>query len=107
MGADFLDRREESLYRCCGWLCEADAMRSKAVKRIANGVIGAILGFAVGAIIAVNVVITAGVDQGYQASLPEIFEENVFLGIMTVLILAAGPVLGVIIAHRLQRRSAG
>ena len=81
-------------------------MKSPAVKRVANGAIGAILGFAVGAIIAVNVVITAGVDQGYEASLPEIFEESIFLGIVTVAILAAGPVLGVIIAHRLQRRSA-
>jgi uncharacterized membrane protein len=81
-------------------------MKSAALKRMANGAIGAVLGFAVGAIIAVNVVITAGVDQGYQASLAEIFEENVFLGIVTVAILAAGPVLGVIIAHRLQRRSA-
>ena len=81
-------------------------MKSPVVKRVANGAIGAILGFAVGAIIAVNVVITAGVDQGYEASLPEIFEESIFLGIVTVAILAAGPVLGVIIAYRLQRRSA-
>ena len=81
-------------------------MKSTAVKRIANGAIGAILGFAVGAIIAVNVVITAGVDQGYQASLPEIFDESLILGIVIVSILAAGPVLGVIIANRLQRRSA-
>lgn len=81
-------------------------MKSPVAKRVANGAIGAILGFAVGAIIAVNVVITAGVDQGYEASLPEIFEESIFLGIVTVAILAAGPVLGVIIAHRLQRRSA-
>lgn len=81
-------------------------MRSPAVKRIANGAIGAIVGFAVGAIIAVNVVITAGVDQGYQASLPEIFDESLILGIVIVSILAAGPVLGVIIANRLQRRSA-
>jgi len=80
-------------------------MRSQALKRIANALIGAVLGFAVGAIIAVNVVITAGVDQGYEASLSEIFEENIFLGIVTVTILAAGPVLGVITAHRLQRRS--
>lgn len=81
-------------------------MKSPVAKRVTNGAIGAILGFAVGAIIAVNVVITAGVDQGYEASLPEIFEESIFLGIVTVAILAAGPVLGVIIAHRLQRRSA-
>jgi len=81
-------------------------MKSPVVKRVANGAIGAILGFAVGAIIAVNVVITAGVDQGYEASLPEIFDESIFLGIVTVAILAAGPVLGVIIAYRLQRRSA-
>ncbi len=81
-------------------------MKSPVVKRVANGAIGAILGFAVGAIIAVNVVITAGVDQGYEASLPEIFEASIFLGIVTVAILAAGPVLGVIIAYRLQRRSA-
>ena len=79
-------------------------MRTHALKRVANALIGAVLGFVVGAIIAVNIVITAGVDQGYQASLPEIFEESIVLGTVTVAILASGPVLGVIVAHHLQNR---
>jgi hypothetical protein len=73
--------------------------------RVTDTLAGTILGFAVGAIIAVNVVITAGVDRGYEASLPEIFEENIFLGVVTVAILAAGPVVGVLIARRIRQRA--
>jgi uncharacterized membrane protein len=82
-------------------------MKTSIRKRVTDIVVGAILGFAVGAIIAVNVVITAGVDRGYEASIPEIFEENTLLGVVTVAILAAGPIIGVIIARRLRRRSEG
>lgn len=99
--------REGSLYPYGRWLREADDMRSSIRKRVTDIVVGAILGFAVGAIIAVNVVITAGVDRGYEASIPEIFEENTLLGVVTVAILAAGPIIGVIITRRLRRRSEG
>jgi hypothetical protein len=80
-------------------------MRTTTRARVTDVVVGAILGLAVGAIIAVNVVITAGVDRGYQATIAEIFDESIILGIITVAILAAGPVVGVIAARRIRKRT--
>ena len=80
-------------------------MRTITRERITDLAVGAILGLAVGAIIAVNVVITAGVDRGYQATIPEIFDESIILGVITVAIVAAGPVVGVIVARRIRKRT--
>ena len=80
-------------------------MKTSTKARLIDTVVGAILGLAVGAIAAVNVVITAGVDRGYQASFSEIFKESIFLGVVTVAILAAGPVVGVIAARRIRKRT--
>ena len=80
-------------------------MRTSAKTLLLDTVVGAILGLAVGAIVAVNVVITAGVDRGYQASFAEIFDESLILGIVTVAILAAGPVVGVLVARRIRKRA--
>ena len=65
---------------------------------------GAILGFIVGAIVAVNVVITAGVDRGYEASLAEVFEESAVLGVAVLAILVAGPIVGVYAARRIRQK---
>jgi uncharacterized membrane protein len=66
--------------------------------------VGGIVGAIVGAIVAVNFVILVGVDQGYQASLGEVFDRSVAAGVVTLLVLIAGPVLGVAIARRQRRR---
>jgi hypothetical protein len=73
--------------------------------RIIGTLAGAIIGLVVGGIVAVNLVIFAGVDQGYEASLPEVFETNVLLGLATVAVLIAGPIVGVIVALRIRPRS--
>lgn len=75
------------------------------MRRISYAVVGAVLGFVVGVIVAINFVIAAGVDRGYESSLSEVFEANVLVGIVTVIILAAGPVVGAIIADHLRRRT--
>jgi hypothetical protein len=67
-------------------------------------VVGGAVGAIAGAIVAVNIVITAGVDRGYEATIPEIFQENLLIGTITVMTLASGPVLGVVAARRLRRR---
>jgi len=77
---------------------------SNTVRRVAETVIGAILGLVVGAIIAVNLIIIAGVERGYEASLIEVFEENALVAMSAVVILVAGPVVGVIVARRIRRR---
>ena len=86
---------------------KAHDMASNPVRRIAEGIVGAIVGFVVGAIVAVNVVITAGVDRGYEASLAEVFEENTLLGVAVVVILMAGPIVGVIGARRIRQKMDG
>lgn len=72
-------------------------------RRVVRVVFGALVGFIVGAIVAVNFVIAVGFDTGYESTIPEVFDQNLLVGMVTVLILAAGPVLGVIIAMRRPR----
>lgn len=69
---------------------------------------GGMVGGAVSAVVAVNVVIYSGIEQGYEASLVEVFQYNPIVGVVTVAILVSGPVLGVMAARRLRRnRMAG
>jgi len=72
-----------------------------------NFVIGAVLGGAVGSIVAVNITINFGPDQGYESSITDIFEHNTVVGIATVVALAAGPVFGVAIARHLRLQEGG
>jgi uncharacterized membrane protein len=71
---------------------------------MADALVGGLVGGVVGAVVAVNFVIYVGIQDGYEASLPDVFRQNVVAGIVTVLVLFAGPVLGVIVARRLRRR---
>jgi len=70
---------------------------------VADVLLGGAIGAIVGAIVAVNVVITLGIDRGYEATIPEIFRENALVGVVTVVMLASGPVLGVVAARWLRR----
>jgi hypothetical protein len=66
--------------------------------------VGGLVGGLVGAIAAVNFVIYTGIEQGYEASIGEVFQHSLIAGIVTVMILVAGPVAGVLTARRLRRR---
>jgi hypothetical protein len=68
-------------------------------------IIGGIGGGLVGGIAAVNLVIFTGIEPGYEASIPEVFRQNLFIGLLTVLLLGGGPLLGVIVARRVRRQS--
>jgi multisubunit Na+/H+ antiporter MnhB subunit len=68
--------------------------------------VGGLVGGLVGAVAAVNFVIYTGIEQGYEASLVEVFQHSLVAGIVTVMILLAGPVLGVLTARRVRRRRA-
>jgi len=68
--------------------------------------VGGLVGGLVGAVAAVNFVIYTGIEQGYEASLVEVFQHSLIAGIVTVMILLAGPVLGVLTARRVRRRRA-
>jgi uncharacterized protein YqgC (DUF456 family) len=66
--------------------------------------VGGLVGTVVGAIAAVNVIIYAGIDRGYEASIRQVFRQSTIVGVVTVLVFAAGPVAGVLVARRLRRR---
>ena len=68
--------------------------------------VGGLVGGLVGAVAAVNFVIYTGIEQGYEASLVEVFQYSLNAGIVTVMILIAGPVLGVLTARRLRTKRA-
>ena len=63
-------------------------------------VFGAVVGLVVGAIASVNVVIFSGIEDGYEATPAQVFGENALVGVIAVIVLIAGPVIGVIIAVR-------
>jgi len=67
--------------------------------------VGGLVGGLVGAVAAVNFVIYTGIEQGYEASLVEVFQHSLIAGIVTVMILV-GPVLGVLTARGLRRKRA-
>ncbi|NQV07667.1 hypothetical protein HQ535_14065 [bacterium] len=73
---------------------------------LADTLIGGAVGGVVGAIVAVNFVIFFGIDRGYEASISDVFRQSVIAGIVTVAVLLAGPVLGVVGARRLRRKRA-
>ncbi|MDH5520696.1 MAG: hypothetical protein OEZ14_09190 [Acidimicrobiia bacterium] len=68
-------------------------------------IIGSVIGGVVGAIVAVNVAIYAGPDEGYEASIRDVFEHNTIIGLVVVAILIGGPLVGIALARRLRRRS--
>jgi hypothetical protein len=79
---------------------EAPAKSGWFVDIVAGGIVGGVAG----AIVAVNFVIYAGIERGYEATIPELFRQSVVAGVITVAVLVAGPVVGVWIARRLRRR---
>jgi len=70
-------------------------------------VIGGLTGGVVGAVLAVNVVIYAGIDRGYEATIPDVFRESTVIGVVAVALLVTGPVVGVVLARRLRDRRTG
>ena len=79
-------------------------MSTGARQWIVDALLGGIAGGVVGAIVAVNLVIYSGIEGGYQASIPDIFEENVVIGVVTVAILVGGPIAGIAVARQRRRR---
>ena len=67
---------------------------------------GGLGGGIVGAIVTVNFVIYLGVEGGYEASIADVFAKSTVAGVVSVVILVAGPVGGVVVARRRRRRRA-
>ena len=71
-------------------------MSTGARQWIVDALLGGIAGGVVGAIVAVNFVI--------YSSIPDIFDENVVIGVVTVAILVGGPIAGIAVARQRRRR---
>lgn len=79
-------------------------MSSRARAWLVDIVVGGVIGGITGAIVAVNFVIFVGIDDGYEASIAEVFRQNAIAGLLTVAILGFGPVCGVVVARRTRRK---
>lgn len=66
--------------------------------------VGVLFGGVVGAIVAVNIAIFFGPDQGYQSSIGDVFSHNAIAGVAVVVALVSGPVIGVVLMRELRRR---
>jgi hypothetical protein len=73
--------------------------RGRSILRV---VVGALVGLVAGAIASINVVIFAGIEDGYEASVGEVFEQNALVGVIAALVLVAGPIAGIIVALRVR-----
>jgi hypothetical protein len=82
---------------------QSDTPRDNVRRWLFDLAAGGVLGGLFGAIVAVNVVIYSGVEGGYEASLGDVFQHSVLIGIVVMAILVACPVLGVFAARRRRR----
>ena len=64
----------------------------------------AIVGLVVGSIVAANIVIFSGVQDGYEASISDVFDHSVPVGLLVVVALAAGPIGAVVFLRRSMAR---
>ena len=69
-------------------------------------IVGGIFGGIVGAIAAVNVVIYSGIDDGYEATLGEVFDQYPVVGVIAVGLILLGPAVGIAVARYLRDRRA-
>lgn len=83
---------------------DADPKTPKFRGWLVDLAVGGIAGALVAAVIAVNFVIFIGVERGYESSLGEVFEHSLVAGIVTVMMLVAGPIVGVLAARRRRAR---
>lgn len=85
---------------------EAVAGTSKHSVRdwVVDVALGSVVGALIGGIVAVNVVIFSGIDDGYQASIGDVFSDNPIIGVLTVAILVAGPFAGIVMMRRRRAR---
>jgi len=71
---------------------------------IIDVIVGGIAGAVVGAIVAVNIVIYSGIDDGYEATLGDVFDQYPVVGVLAVAILLLGPLAGIGAARFLRGR---
>ncbi len=63
---------------------------------------GALCGLVVGVIVVLNLNILAGLEDGYASTPRQVLDMSALLALAEIMLLIAGPVLGALIAVRLQ-----
>lgn len=66
--------------------------------------VGGMIGLVLGWIAALNLLIYAGTERGYETSLASVFDQQPVVGVAAVALLVVGPVVGVAIARRTRSR---
>jgi hypothetical protein len=61
-------------------------------------VIGGLVGTVVGGILALNLIIFAGTDRGYEAGIGELLAERPLVAAIALAILAVSPIVGIVLA---------
>lgn len=77
--------------------------RASLIGWVVDVTLGSVAGFIVGAILAVNIVIFSGVDDGYQASVRQVFSQKPLAGVLAGLVLILLPLVAVIGLRRVRR----
>ena len=72
-----------------------------------RGLLGAIAGYVVALVVAVNVAIFGGAEQGYETPITELMRSRPLLAVVVIVLLIAGPVIGAWIVVRSPGRSSG
>jgi len=83
---------------------DAVGVGAKSVGRVIDLLVGGLVGLVIGWVAALNLVIYAGTERGYETSLATVFDHQPFVGVAAVALLVAGPVVGVAIARRTRFR---
>lgn len=63
-------------------------------------VIGALVGTVIGGIVALNLIIFAGTDRGYEAGIGELLAERPLVAAIALAILVISPFVGIVVAKR-------
>lgn len=63
--------------------------------------VGAVVGAIAGAIASVNIVIFSGIDDGYEATPAQVFDENPLVGVVAATALIVCIVVGVVVGSRI------
>ncbi len=79
--------------------------RSHVTTWIIDVVGGGFVGILIGAIVAVNIVIFLGPEEGYEADLYEVFSDSPLVGMLALGALVGGPAFGIVLVRRLRRQS--
>lgn len=67
-----------------------------------DGVVGGAVGGLIGVIVAVNIVIYGGIEDGYEASIADVFRESPVVGLLASAAVIIGVVAGIMLARRIR-----